>query len=79
MVRKDGAEARKDRLKEIAESIQRGLYKQQELSLSTTVAQIQYDFGLTEGKASEYVKLLERLGRFTLNEKEDKITKISQS
>jgi GTP-binding protein EngB required for normal cell division len=76
MVRHNGAEARKERLQEIARFIQRLLYTSNELSLSDTLVQVEYNFGLTEAKAMEYLRLLEKLGQFILVEKEDKIKKI---
>jgi len=79
MVRKDGAEARKERLQEIARFIQQALFKQKELALSTTITQVQYNFGLTEGKTLEYLRLLEKLGQFTLNEKEDRVRKTTEN
>jgi GTP-binding protein EngB required for normal cell division len=79
MVRRNGAEARKERLQEIARFVQRALYAQNELSLSGTLIQIEYNFGLTEAKAMEYLRLLEKLGQFILVEKEDKIKKAIES
>jgi GTP-binding protein EngB required for normal cell division len=78
MVRHNGAEARKERLQEIARFIQRALYTSNELSLSGTLVQIEYNFGLTEAKAMEYFRLLEKLEQFILVEKEDKIKKSAE-
>jgi GTP-binding protein EngB required for normal cell division len=73
VVRHNGADARRERLQEIARLIQRVLHTKEELSLSGMLIQIQYNFGLTEAKAMEYLRLLEKLGHFVLVEKEDKI------
>jgi GTP-binding protein EngB required for normal cell division len=78
MVRRNGAEARKERLQEIARFIQRALYTSKELSLSNTLVQVEYNFGLTGAKAMEYLRLLEKLGQFILVEKEDKIKKSAE-
>jgi hypothetical protein len=50
MVRRDGAEVRKERIQEIARLIHRSLHTHGELSLSKTLATIQYEFGLTRDK-----------------------------
>lgn len=75
MVRGNGAESRRERLQKIARFIQRALHAQKELSISGVLTQIQYDYGLTESKVMEYLRLLEKLGQFVLAEKEDKIKK----
>jgi len=75
MVRRDGAEAKKERLENIARSIQAALFKEKELSFSKTLAIYEYDTGLTEEKLRGYLKLLERLGHFVIDEDNDKIRK----
>ena len=79
MVRRDGAAIRKERIQEIARKIQSILHKQSEISLSKTVATLQYEFGLTREKIMEYLRLLEALGQFTLDIEGDKIRKITES
>ena len=76
---KESAEARKERLQEIARLIQKSLFSQNEIPLPQTVAQLRYEFGLTKEKIREYIELLQNLGRFTLDEKKPKIKKIIES
>lgn len=78
-MRRNGAETRRERLQRVARFIQRSLYAQHELSLSGTLVLIQYNFGLTESKALEYLMLLAKLGQFIVAEKEDKIKKLNGS
>ena len=79
MVKRDGAAIRKERIQEIAKTIQSLLHKQTEISLSKTVAILQYEFGLTKEKIMEYLRILEALGQFTLDIERDKIRKIMES
>jgi len=76
---KESAEARKERLQEIAKLIQKSLFSQNEIPLPQTVAQLQCEFGLTKEKIMEYIELMQKLGRFTLDEKKLKIKKIIES
>lgn len=78
MVRRDGAAIRKERIQEIARFIQRSLLNHRELSLSKTLATLQYEFGLRSEKTMEYLNILEDLGQFTLDSEGDKIKKISE-
>jgi len=73
MVRRDGAATRKERIQEIARYVHRLLHKHSEISLSKTVAKLQYDYGLTKEKIMEYLHILEDLGQFTLYIEGDKI------
>ena len=75
MVRRDGAEARKERIQQIAQYVQAKLHKEGEILLSKTVAELQYKFGLTKDRVFEYLDILEKLGQFTIDMKFDKITK----
>ena len=77
MVRRDGAEVRKERIQEIARLIQRLLLNHGELSLSKTIAVFQYELGLTKEKVIEYFGVLEGLGQFILDKERDKIVKAS--
>jgi predicted transcriptional regulator len=79
MVRKDGAEARKERLQRIAQAIQAALHKEGELSLSKTMASLQYEFGLTKDRVQEYLEILENVGQFEIDKQNDKIKKARQS
>jgi len=77
MVRRDGAEVRKERIQEIARIIQASLLKNSGgLSLKQTVATLQCETGLTSEKIMEYLVVLENLGRFTLDKEHDTVKKI---
>ena len=79
MPRRDGAALRKERMTEIAVFIQKNLFSKQELSLSQTLAFLEYETGLTEEKIILYLKILEKTGRFIIDEKTDNIKKITES
>jgi len=51
------------------------LHNHGEVSLSKTIAALQYEFGLTRDKLMEYLTILEDLERFTLDHEKDKIRK----
>ena len=78
MVRRDGAATRKDRMQEIARNIHSLLAKSSELSLSKTVAILQYQYGLTKGKIVEYLEILESLDHFVVDVERDRIQKFSE-
>jgi hypothetical protein len=71
MIRRNGAEARKERMQQIAQYIQAKLHNVGEISLSKTVAELQYKFGLTEKKIMEYLETLEILGEFIIDKELD--------
>lgn len=73
MVRRDGAEIRKERMQEVARFIQRALVNEKELSLSKTLAVLAYETGLTKEKLMEYLSILENLGQFVIDKEQDKI------
>jgi len=75
MVRRNGAEARKERMQQIAQYIQAKLHNAGEVSLSKTVAELQYKFGLTDERIMEYLKILEKLGEFIIDKELDIIRK----
>jgi len=77
MVRKDGAEAKKERLESIAKKIMSALSQELEISLSKTIAVIEYEYGLSKEKALEYLETLEKLNRFVLDKDADKIKKMN--
>jgi len=77
MVRRDGAEVRKERIQEIARLVHRSLHNHGEILLSKTLATLQYEFGLTKDKIQEYLEILEGLGQFLIEKEEDKIKKIT--
>jgi hypothetical protein len=75
MVRRDGAEIRKERIQDIAKNIHRLLLNHGELQLSKVLAGLQYEYGLTREKLIEYLEILEGLGHFILYREHDKIGK----
>jgi hypothetical protein len=79
MVKRDGAETRKERIEQIARKIMAELNKEEEISLSKTISEIEYEFGLTKEKTMEYMKILQDLGRFIIDEDNDKIKKATES
>lgn len=78
MVRKDGAEARKERIEQIAKRILSKLYNGKEISLSREIAEIQYEFGLTKERIMEYLEILQTTDRFRLDKDRDKIRKLTE-
>jgi hypothetical protein len=75
MIRRNGAEARKERIQQIAQYIQAQLHDKQEIFLSKTIAELQYKFGLTKERIIDYLEILENLGQFTIDKELDKIKK----
>jgi hypothetical protein len=76
MVRRDGAEIRKERMEEIARIIQRSLSNESELIFSKTVSTLAYKFGLKPERISEYLEILDDLGQFVLDKEHDLIKKL---
>lgn len=79
MVRKDGAEVRRQRIAEIGKAVQKSLLNHGEIVLSKTIAVLQYESGLTKEKVLEYLEVLENLGQFEIDRENDKIKKITES
>ena len=80
MVRKDGAEARKERISKIAANIQAALYQNKEigyLSLKKTVAKQELETGLTREKIMEYLSLLVEADQIEIDFEKDQIRKPS--
>ena len=80
MVRKDGAEARKERIAKIAANVQAALYLNRDLgyiSLRKTVAKQELESGLTHQKIMEYLALLVEADQFEIDLENDKIRKLS--
>jgi hypothetical protein len=76
MVKRDGAELRKERMQTIARSIQKSLtVNNGELTLSKTVLILSYDIGLSIPRVNEYLDILQGLGQFTIDREHDKIMK----
>jgi hypothetical protein len=80
MVRKDGAEARKERIAKIATNVQAALYLNKDLgyiSLKKTVAKQELETGLTREKIMEYLALLVEADQFEIDHEKDQIRKLS--
>ena len=79
MVRRDGADVRKERIQEIGRRIQALLHKSSgEIRLTKTVSAFAYEFGLTKEKIMEYLEILEHLDRFGLDVEKDMIHKVAK-
>jgi hypothetical protein len=78
LVRSDGAEVRKERLKKIAQFIQKALYNSEDgwILLKKTVAHLMFEFGLTEKRLIEYLKILQNMDRFELDFENNKIKSV---
>ena len=80
MVRRDGAEARKERIAQIARSIQAALFQNKEtrwIPLSKTVSLIMIDTGLRKDTVMEYIQLLSDAEQFSLDKSKDKISRVN--
>lgn len=78
MVRKDGAEVRKERIELIARTTQAALFKNKDsgyIRLSKTVAELMLQTGLTKIKIMEYLVILQGAGQFDIDHNDDKIKK----
>jgi predicted AAA+ superfamily ATPase len=78
MVRRDGAEAKKERMEQIAKRLTAALYVESPISLSKMTAQIEYDFGLSKTTIKEYLQTLQELERFTIDEANNQIRKVTE-
>jgi len=78
MAKRNGAAVRRERMEEIARTVQRNLQNHGEIALSQSVAAFAYSLGLTKAKVIEYLRILEELGQFVLNFERDKIQKVNQ-
>ena len=80
MVRKDGAESRKERIAKIATMIQAALYQNKDtgyIPLKKTVAKLELETGLTREKIMEYLELLQEADQFQIDVEKGQIRKIS--
>ena len=76
MVRRDGAGARKERIAQIARSIQASLFQNKDtgfIPLKKTVAMLMYETGLTKEKITEYLQLLQETDQVELDAEKDQI------
>jgi len=80
MVRRDGAEARKERIAKIAANVKAALYLNKDLgyiSLKKIVAKQELGTGLTREKILEYLALLVEADQFEIDLEKDQIRKSS--
>lgn len=80
MVRKDGAEARKERINKMATALQASLYQNKELGyipLKKTIALLELDTGLTRDRITEYMALLQDAEQIEIDQEKDQIKKHS--
>ena len=78
MVRKDGAEARKERIASIARLIHASLFQNKEtgfIPLKKSMALLMLETGLTKEKILEYLDLLQDTGQIHVDIKQDQIRK----
>jgi hypothetical protein len=76
MVRKDGAEVRRQRMHEVAQAVLKALAQENPLTMSKTLASLQYSTGLTREKLLEYLGIMQEMGQFALDVEKDQIRKI---
>jgi hypothetical protein len=75
MVRRDGAEVKRERLEEIAREIQRLLFNEGQICFSRCVNALIYKHGLKKERAIEYLEILEGLDKFVIDKEHDIIKK----
>ncbi len=78
MGRKDGAEARKDRIAKMLKQIMAELYKAKQqgldhISLKQTKVCFQIDLGLTKERIDEYLTLMQEANKIELDSEKDQI------
>ena len=80
MVRRDGAEVRRERIQQMTRLVVSRLNTEGgEISLSKMLAFLEYEYGLRREKLLEYLRIGEELNRFTIDEDRDQIRSINQS
>jgi len=81
MVRRDGATTRGERIKKIIKLVLSLLAKSEndEISLSRTVAMLEYEIGLTPAKIMEYLQVGVKTEKFVINEENDKIISMKKA
>ena len=81
MVKKDGAETRRERISQIARDLQAEFYEKkkngnkEEIVLSKFVAFEMYTTGLSKSKVMEYLGIIEEMGQCEIDPVNDKIKK----
>ena len=79
MVRRDGAEVRRERIQQITSRVLSLLHKHGEIRLKKTLATLEYETGLKRETLIEYLKTGEDTDHFTLDFENDKIKKIAEA
>jgi hypothetical protein len=77
MVKRDGAETRRQRITLIAKMAHSAIHTSQngEISLEKFVASVMYETGLTQEKIMEYLRVSEKMGQFEIDDVNDVIRK----
>ena len=82
MVKKDGAETRRERISQIARDLQSAFHElkekeeKEELVLSKFIAFQMFNMGLSEGKVMEYLRIIEKVGQCEIDTANDIIRKL---
>ena len=79
MVRRDGADVRRERIHQLVKRVLGLLHEKSEISLSKTVAILEYETGLTREKIMEYLEVGANTGRFVIDLERDKIRKVTEN
>jgi len=78
MVRRDGAEVRKERIQKIGQRVLALLHENSgSIPLGKTVSALAYEFGLTKEKIMEYLRILEDIARLDLDVENAKILSVN--
>ena len=78
-MRNDGVDARKERIQAIARKIVASLTANKDvgwISLDTTIADIQYEDGLTEKRIMEYAAVGEKRGLYIIDKDNNQIKRV---
>jgi len=80
MVKRDGATTRGERIQKIVKEILKLLEKSEndEISVSKTIALLEYEIGLTPEKIRQYLEVGEKMERFVIEEENDKIVSMKK-
>ena len=76
MGRNDGVDARRERIQKVIHTIVAMLNNEKdknEFPLDVTIANIEYEMGLTEKRTLDYASIGEKRGLFVIDRKENKI------